>query len=230
MTTITITTPIVGTHTAFFCAGLHCHFPTSWFFRTARLLKKNLQEHGHCSTDILTADTSCMQFNWKEICCMQHISLQLNTLSVQAQAGPCKSLLGSDAAFAFAFACRLICIKIPFPDAALPAYCYLGTSAIQSSTILCRTILCNTFDCLKGGDLVLPKTQSRISAVFIIRESQLYLSFPEHKTPRKLRFAQCKFRRGAFAASRPRFCLSALLCFQLLQTLFSAMDELCFQF
>ena len=176
-------------------------------------------QHGH----ILHA-----VYYWKEICCMPHISLQLNTLSVQAQAGPCKSLLGSDAAFAFA--CRLICIKIPFPDAALPAYCYLGRSAIQSSTILCWTILCNTFDCLKGGDWVLPKTQSRISAVFIIRESQLYLSFPEHKTPRKLRFAQCKFRRGAFAASRPRFCLSALLCFQLLQTLFSAMDEPCFQF
>ena len=47
---------------------------------------------------------------------------------------------------------------------------------------------------------MLPKTQSRIFA-FIIRESQLYLSFAEHKTRRKLRFAQSQFRRPALFLS-----------------------------
>ena len=58
----------------------------------------------------------------------------------------------------------------------------------------------NVPNCFQGGDLVLPKTQSRIFA-FIIRESQLYLSFAEHKTRRKLRFAQSQFRRPALFLS-----------------------------
>ena len=67
----------------------------------------------------------------------------------------------------------------------------------------------NVPNCFQGGDLVLPKTQSRIFA-FIIRESQLYLSFAEHKTRRKLRFAQSQFRRPAhllFLSARLQSCL-----------------------
>ena len=99
------------------------------------------------------------------------------------------------------FACRLICIKASFADRER-ANCYNPpccptkppcTANPTTSFTTTRNIICNTLNRLKGGDPALPRTQSGISA-FIIRESQLYLSFPAHKTRRKLRFAQSKFR------------------------------------
>ena len=95
------------------------------------------------------------------------------------------------------FACRLICIKAPFADRERancynPPCCPTKPPCTANPTTP-RNIICNTLNRLEGGDPALPRTQSGISA-FIIRESQLYLSFPAHKTRRKLRFAQSKFR------------------------------------
>ena len=102
----------------------------------------------------------------------------------------------------FAFAC----LCLPAPDLhqtpvsrRRPAYPPSNSMQDQcnskhSSTILC-SILCNMLNCFEGGDSVLPKTQSRISA-FIIRERANYIFLsPGHKTRRKLRFAQSEFRR-----------------------------------
>ena len=95
----------------------------------------------------------------------------------------------------------LLCLSVDLHQSPV---CRPGKSKLLQSSVLPnktslhnpttpRNIICNTLNRLEGGDPALPRTQSGISA-FIIRESQLYLSFPAHKTRRKLRFAQSKFR------------------------------------
>ena len=86
----------------------------------------------------------------------------------------------------------------------------------------------NVPNCFQGGDLVLPKTQSRIFA-FIIRESQLYLSFAEHKTRRKLRFAQSQFRRPAHLLFLSLGALAELLLKKIHRRLHNGSVGPCFQ-
>ena len=82
----------------------------------------------------------------------------------EARAGACKEpswLWRCTKLMLLCFALPLICIRIPFPDA---AWCYpcmcpsmLDQCSSKSSTISLKTVLCNKLNSSEAGDSVLPK-------------------------------------------------------------------------